>query len=257
MALIEIKNVSLKYKGSNEYALDGVSLSLNKGQIVGLLGPNGSGKTTMIKTLAGLLKNYTGQILVNDKLIGPESKAIISYLPDSTYLDETLKISSIIDMFERMYADFNKEKMFDMLKSMRIDIERKVKTLSKGNKEKLQLALVLSRNAEVYILDEPIGGVDPAQRDFILHTILTNYAIDSLVIISTHLIEDIESVLNRAIFIREGQIILDDTIENIKITHDNKSLNDVSLIRNAMLRPRLRMVWRPSRSFSTCFCVNP
>lgn len=227
MALLEFNNVSFKYKCSNQYALNNVSFSLNEGQIVGLLGPNGSGKTTIIKLINGLLRNYNGEILVNGKELNEKSRAIISYLPDATYLNESAKIEEVILMFKNLYSDFEEEKMRKMLESMHIDSKSIIKTLSKGNKEKLQLALVLSRNAKIYVLDEPIGGVDPAQRDFIIRTILSNYAQNSLVIISTHLLEDIEPILNRAIMIRNGEIALDDTKENIINTHENKSLNDV------------------------------
>ncbi|MCH5172470.1 MAG: ABC transporter ATP-binding protein [Erysipelotrichales bacterium] len=227
MALLEFKNVTWKYRGAKEYALNNVNLSLNEGQIVGLLGPNGSGKTTIIKLIAGLLKNFDGEILINEKHIGPESKAIVSYLPDSTYLKENLVINDVIKMFADFYQDFDTNKMLSMLKTMNISQFSVIKSLSKGNKEKLQLALVLSRDAKIYLLDEPIGGVDPAQRDFIITTILNNYAANSLVIISTHLIEDIEGVLNRAIFIQNGSVVIDDTKENIVNTHDNKTLNEV------------------------------
>ncbi|MCH5180141.1 MAG: ABC transporter ATP-binding protein [Erysipelotrichales bacterium] len=227
MALIEFKNVTFKYKGANQNALNNVNLSLNEGQIVGLLGPNGSGKTTIIKLIAGLLKNHQGEILINDKHIGVESKMMVSYLPDSTYLKEEMVIKDVITMFADFYENFDKEKMLSMLKTMDIDTSSVIKTLSKGNKEKLQLALVLSRNAKIYVLDEPIGGVDPAQRDFIINTILNNYAYNSLVIISTHLIEDIDSILNRAIFIKKGEVVMDDTKENIINTHESKSLNEV------------------------------
>ncbi len=227
MALLEFKNVTLKYKGANNLALNNINLSLNEGQIVGLLGPNGSGKTTIIKLIAGLLKNYTGEILINNKHIGPESKAIVSYLPDSTYLKEDMVIKDVIKMFSDFYKDFDNKKMLSLLDTMNISATSVIKTLSKGNKEKLQLALVLSRNAQIYVLDEPIGGVDPAQRDFIINTIINNYAFNSLVIISTHLIEDIESVLDRAIFIKNGSLIIDDTKENIINTHEGNSLNEV------------------------------
>ncbi len=227
MALIELNNVSFKYKKASNFALNNVSLSLNEGQIVGLLGPNGSGKTTLIKAIAGLLRNTTGTLKIEDQLISEKTKAMVSYLPDFTYLDETQKITDVIEFFKDVYTNFDEVKMFKMLETMSINPKSVIKTLSKGNKEKLQLALVLSRNAKIYLLDEPIGGVDPAQRDFILSTILSNYAQNSLVLISTHLIEDVESILDRAVFIRNGQIIIDDTVENITATHDNKNLNDV------------------------------
>lgn len=227
MALLEFKNVTWRYRGSRDYALYKVNLSLNEGQIVGLLGPNGSGKTTIIKLIAGLLKNYDGEILIDNKRIGAETKAIVSYLPDSTYLKENMVINDVIKMFADFYADFDTNKMLSMLNTMNISPTSVIKSLSKGNKEKLQLALVLSRNAKIYLLDEPIGGVDPAQRDFIITTILNNYAANSLVIISTHLIEDIEGILNRAVLIRNGLVVIDDTKDNIVNTHDNKTLNEV------------------------------
>lgn len=227
MALIELNNVTFKYKKASTYALNNVNLSLNEGQIVGLLGPNGSGKTTLIKAVAGLLRNTKGALKINDNFINENTKSIVSYLPDFTYLDETKKITDVISFFKDVYSDFDDDKMLKMLNTMSINPQSVIKTLSKGNKEKLQLALVLSRNAKIYLLDEPIGGVDPAQRDFIISTILSNYAQNSLVIISTHLIEDIESILDRAIFIRNGQIIIDDTVENITATHENKNLNEV------------------------------
>lgn len=227
MALIELNNVSFRYKKSSDYALNNVNLSLNEGQIVGLLGPNGSGKTTLIKAIAGLLRNTKGSLKIDDNFINENTKSIVSYLPDFTYLDETKKITDVISFFKDVYNDFDENKMLNMLNTMSINPQSVIKTLSKGNKEKLQLALVLSRNAKIYLLDEPIGGVDPAQRDFIISTILSNYAQNSLVMISTHLIEDIESILDRAIFIRNGQIIIDDTVENITATHENKNLNEV------------------------------
>ena len=227
MALLEFKNVSFKYICSNQFALNNVSFSLNEGQIVGLLGPNGSGKTTIIKLINGLLRNYQGEILVNNEELSEKSRAIISYLPDSTYLNENSSIEEAIELFKNLYDDFDKEKMINLLSKMHIEAKSIIKTLSKGNKEKLQLALVLSRNAKIYILDEPIGGVDPAKRDFIIQTILSNYAKNSLVIISTHLLEDIEPILNRTIMIKNGEVVIDDTKDNIINTHNNKSLNDI------------------------------
>lgn len=227
MALLEFKNVYFKYKNSDSYSLQNINISLNEGQIVGLLGPNGSGKTTLIKLIAGLLKKHEGEILIDGKKVGPESKSLVSYLPDFTYLDETSIIKDVIAMFKDFYYDFDENKMLEMLNTMNISPNVTIKTLSKGNKEKLQLALVLSRNARIYILDEPIGGVDPVQRDFIISAILTHYAKNALVIISTHLIDDVESLLNRALFIKSGNIVLDDTKTNIINTHDGKSLNEV------------------------------
>ena len=217
MALIELNNVSFKYKGASYNALENVSLSINEGQIIGLLGPNGAGKTTIIKMLVGLIKNFTGTLTIDGHEIDEHTKSLVSYLPDKTYIDEELKIKNVVDMFKDYYKDFN----------MHLSMESTIKTLSKGNKEKLQLALVLARESKIYILDEPIAGVDPAQREFIINTILASYAKNAVVIISTHLIEDIESILDRAIFVKYGHIVLDDSVNNICALHDNKSLNDV------------------------------
>lgn len=227
MSLVEFRNVSFSYANSKQNTLNNISFSLDYGQIVGLLGPNGSGKTTIMKTIVGLLKIFKGEIFIDGQQIGPETKNIVSYLPDFTYLDEKQKISTVMNFFADIYSDFDRNKMEQILQSMDISTNSFIKTLSKGNKEKLQLALVLSRNAKVYVLDEPIGGVDPVQRDFILHTIISNYAQNSLVIISTHLIEDVESILNHALFIKNGNIVINDTVESIKKQFDKTTLNDV------------------------------
>lgn len=227
MALIELNNVSFKYKGANENALENICLSINEGQIIGLLGPNGAGKTTIIKMLVGLIKNFTGTLTIDGHEIDEHTKSLVSYLPDKTYIDEELKIKNVVDMFKDYYKDFNIDKMNNLLANMHLSMESTIKTLSKGNKEKLQLALVLARESKIYILDEPIAGVDPAQREFIINTILASYAKNAVVIISTHLIEDIESILDRAIFVKYGHIVLDDSVNNICALHENKSLNDV------------------------------
>lgn len=227
MSLIEFKNVCFKYKGSNEQALSNINLSINEGQIIGLLGPNGAGKTTLIKLIVGLLKNFTGELTIDGHPVDEHTKSIVSYLPDRTYIDEELKIKDVVDMFKDYYKDFNMEKLDNLLANMHLSLGTTIKTLSKGNKEKLQLALVLARDAKIYILDEPIAGVDPAQREYIINTILANYAKDAVVIISTHLIEDIESILDRAVMIKYGSIILDDSVSNLMTLHDNKSLNDL------------------------------
>jgi ABC-2 type transport system ATP-binding protein len=197
-------------------ALDNVTLSIPQGKIVGLLGPNASGKTTFIKLCNQLLTPTEGEILIGGMKPGIETKKIISYLPEKNYLNEWMKVSDIIGLFNDFYADFNKEKAYDMLKSLGIRPNDKLKSMSKGTKEKVQLILVMSREAQLYLLDEPIGGVDPAARDYILDTILRNYNENATIVISTHLISDIEKILDEVIFIREGQIVLTKTVDEIR-----------------------------------------
>ena len=227
MALIEISHLTKTYGGNDIPALEDVNISLESGQIVGLLGTNGSGKTTLIKVLNGLLQSYEGEVLIDGQKPGPYTKSIVSYLPDVTYLQENQRVSDIILYFDDLFSDFDKDNMLDLLKTFRIKLNSRCKHLSKGNKEKLQLGLVLSRKAKVYLLDEPIGGVDPAARDFIIETILANYAKDSLVLISTHLIEDIESICNSVIMLKEGQVVLQGNCDQIRKEHENKTLNQI------------------------------
>ena len=193
--LVEIVGLTKAYN-ANKLAVNNVTLTLPKGKIIGLLGPNGSGKTTLIKMMNGLLTPTSGSIKINGKDVGVETKARVAYLPDRTYLGGNQTISEIFDYFEDFYADFSREKAMEMLQSLNIDVSDKMKSLSKGTKEKVQLILVMSRNADLYILDEPIAGVDPAARDYILRTIINNYNPEATVLISTHLIEDIEQVLD-------------------------------------------------------------
>ena len=193
-----------------------INLQLERGKIIGLLGPNGSGKTTLIKIINGLLTADEGDIKVSGEQIGIESKKIISYLPDRTYLADWMKVKDIVGMFDDFYKDFSREKAEDMLKRLNINEDDRLKTLSKGNKEKVQLILVMSRQAQLYLLDEPIGGVDPAARDYILNTIITNYNPDASVVISTHLISDVEKVLDEAIFINNGEIVLHESVDDIR-----------------------------------------
>ena len=222
--MIELKNVSKRYKQTE--ALKNVSLSLKPGQIVGLLGPNGSGKTTLIKILNGLLRDFSGEVLVENQSIGVHSKNLISYLPDQTYLANWMNGEKAIDLFKDMYSDFDENRMRDLLAKLKLDSKQSIKTMSKGMKEKFQLALVMSRKAKIYILDEPIGGVDPAARELILNTILDNYATDSLVIISTHIISEIEQIFDTVVFLKEGEIVLCDDVEEIRSTH-NKSIDEL------------------------------
>ena len=206
-------------------ALTNVNLELERGKIIGLLGPNGSGKTTLIKLANGLLTPEEGEILIDGKKIGVETKKIVSYLPDKTYLDESMKVSALLKMFADFYSDFNMENATQMIEKLGIDINAKLKTLSKGNKEKVQLILVMSRRADLYLLDEPIGGVDPATRDYILDSIIRNYNENASVVISTHLISDVEKVLDEVIFIKNGEILLHDTVDSIRETQ-GKSVDE-------------------------------
>ena len=212
--VLEVKGVNKSY--GKKPALNDISLKLERGKIIGLLGPNGSGKSTLIKLINGLLTPDSGQIFVDGMPIGTESHLAVSYLPDKTYLPDWMKVSDMMKMFSDFYSNFDDAKARDMLSRLNISESDRLKALSKGNKEKVQLILVMSRNAKLYLLDEPIGGVDPAARDYILNTIITTYNPDASVVISTHLISDIEKVLDEAVFINNGNIVLHETIDNIR-----------------------------------------
>ena len=199
--------------------MNNISLTLPRGKIIGLLGPNGSGKTTLIKMLNGLLTPTQGTILINGRPVGIETKAHVAYLPDRTYLAGNQKIVNILEYFCDFYADFSRERAIGMLQGLGIDPAAKMNTLSKGTKEKVQLILVMSRQADLYILDEPIAGVDPAARDYILRTILNNYDSNATVLISTHLIGDVEQVLDEVIFMRYGHLVLYTSVDNIRERH--------------------------------------
>lgn len=213
-AILECNNLKKSF-GSN-HAVDGIDLKVDRGRIIGLLGPNGSGKTTIIKLANDLLTPTAGEILIDGKKPGVETKKIVSYLPEKTYLNNWMKVHQIIEFFADFYENFKPEKAYDMLKRLNIEPKERLKNLSKGNKEKVQLILVMSREADLYLLDEPIGGVDPAARDYILETIISNYSENATVIISTHLISDIEKILDDVIFIKDGQIALTSTVDNIR-----------------------------------------
>ena len=222
--VIEIKNLTKKYK--NIKAIDNISFAVQNGEILGLLGPNGSGKTTIIKLINDLLTPTEGSILIKGQKPGVDSKKIISYLPERTYLNTNSKVSEIISLFEDFYEDFNKDKALKLLNDLNIDKDAKLKTMSKGTKEKVQLILVMSREADLYVLDEPIGGVDPAGRDYILNTILQNFKQTSSIIISTHLISDIEKILDDVIFIKNGKIVLFENADELR-NKENKTIDAI------------------------------
>lgn len=216
-------------------ALDQVNLELTGGHIIGLLGPNGSGKTTLIKILNGLLRPDSGIVEIDGAAPGPHTKSVISYLPDRPYFADWMKVGDMFDLFQDFYADFDRERAEYMCKTLHIETGMKIKSMSKGTKEKTQLILTMSRKAKLYLLDEPIAGVDPAARDFIMDTILSNYNPEGSVIISTHLISDIERVLDEAVFIQEGHILLHDTVDNIR-EREGKSVDQ-------LFREKFRMVY--------------
>lgn len=213
--LVEIQQVSKSFGGL--VALNNVNLRLEPGKIIGLLGPNGSGKTTLIKLLNGLLQPEYGQILINGRTPSPETKLMVSYLPDTTYLDENMRVSEAVLLFKDFYADFDMDRALHLLEDLQIDTASRMKHLSKGNKEKVQLILVMSRQAQLYILDEPIGGVDPAARDYILKTIVNNYSPTASVLLSTHLISDVEQILDEVIFLQNGRVVRQGNVDDLRI----------------------------------------
>lgn len=224
MPILEIKNLIKKYHTKN--VIDDISLNVDSGKIVGLLGPNGSGKTTLIKLLAGLLTATSGDILIDNKEIGIETKAIVSFLPDRPYFANWMKVHDILAFFADFYRDFSMKKAMEMLKLLNIGVNDRIKTMSKGTKEKLNLVLVMSRAAGLYLLDEPIAGVDPAARDYILRTIISNYSEDSSVIITTHHIADVEKILDDVIFLNEGKIELNSAVEDLR-EERGKSVDEI------------------------------
>ncbi len=224
MKLLEINNLSKRF--DNKEILKDINIKLDGGKIVGLLGKNGAGKTTLIKLINDLLTPTSGEILVNGKKIGVESKKVISYLPERTYLNKQMKVSEVIDYFKDFYDDFDNDRAIKLLKDLNLDIDQRLTKMSKGMQEKVQLVLVMSRNADLYILDEPLGGVDPATRDYILDTILSNFKDGASVIISTHLISDIERILDEVIFIDNGQIILQSDADKLR-KKENGSIDEI------------------------------
>lgn len=221
---MELRGVSKRYGG--KLALNSIDLVLPQGKIVGLLGPNGSGKTTLMKLAAGLLTPSAGEITVCGEAVGPKSKALVSYLPDKTYFNKRQRIKELLDVFTDFYSDFDRSRAEDMLKELNIDLNAKLGTLSKGNQEKAQLVLVMSRRARLYLLDEPIGGVDPAARDYIINTIIANYDPSSTVLISTHLIADVERVLDEFLFVSEGKIVRQGVVDEVR-EETGKSLDEL------------------------------
>ena len=222
--LVYLDHVTKNY--GHEVALMDVSLNIQPGRIIGLLGPNGSGKTTIIKLINGLLQPSLGNIYIHGQLPSPASKKVVSYLPDTTYLSENIKISDAISYFQDFYSDFNVQRAYQLLNDLHLQPNQKLNSLSKGNKGKVQLILVMSREADLYVLDEPIGGVDPAARDYILRTIIQNRRPNSSVLISTHLIADIEQVLDEAIFINQGRILLHENTTVLRNQH-GKSIDEI------------------------------
>ncbi|MGM9524991.1 MAG: ABC transporter ATP-binding protein [Peptococcaceae bacterium] len=216
-ALVQFEHVSKQY-GSKK-ALDDVSFTLEPGKIYGLLGPNGSGKSTAIKMINDLLQPTSGTVLVNGAKPGVESKKMISYLPDRNYLNDWMQVADTFKLFGDFYADFDRSRAEDMLRSLGIDQKARLKTLSKGTLEKVQLILIMARRARLYVLDEPIAGVDPAARDYIMQTILGNYGEESSILISTHLITDIEKILDEVLFLQNGKIVLQGAVDDIRAEH--------------------------------------
>ncbi len=222
--LLRCENITKRY--GNLTALDNVSLTLESGRIVGILGPNGSGKTTLIKLINGLLIPTAGSITVDGKPVGPATKAVIAYLPDNIYLSGAMTIKQIVEFFKDFYADFREELAYEMFARLDISPDRRLKALSKGNKEKVCLILTMSRNAKLYVLDEPIAGVDPAARDYVISTIINNYTPDATVLISTHLIADIEQVLDEVLFIQNGHLLLHKSVDAIR-EENGKSVDEL------------------------------
>jgi ABC-2 type transport system ATP-binding protein len=224
MKILEINNLNKSF--DNKEILKDINLSIQHGKIIGLLGKNGVGKTTLIKLINDLLTPTSGEILINGQKIGVETKKVISYLPERTYLNKQMKVSEVISYFEDFYDNFDSKKAKKLLNDLDLDINQKLTKMSKGMQEKVQLVLVMSRSADLYILDEPLGGVDPATRDYILDTILSNFNENASVIISTHLISDIEKILDEVIFIDKGQIVLQSDADKLR-NKENASIDEI------------------------------
>lgn len=224
MKILEIKNISKSF--DNKKIIDNVSFEVESGKIIGLLGKNGSGKTTILKMINDLLTIDSGEILVCGQIVGEKTKEIISFLPERTYLEQDYTVAQIFTFFEEFYKDFDRSKAERLLKDLDLDINSSLSKMSKGMKEKVQLILVMSRSAKLYILDEPLGGVDPATRDYILKTILSNFGDDASMIITTHLVSDIEKILDEVIFIDKGKIVLKGNADELR-DKEKTSINEI------------------------------
>lgn len=224
MNILEIKNIDKSFDKNK--IIDNVSFNISTGKIVGLLGKNGSGKTTILKMINDLLTVDKGEILIDGKKVGVETKAIISYLPERTYLESGQTVADVFELFEEFYLDFDRQKAEKLLRDLDLDINASLSKMSKGMKEKIQLILVMSRNAKLYILDEPLGGVDPSTRDYILQTILSNFGEDSSLLITTHLIADVEKILDEVIFVDKGTIILQENADDLR-RKEKKSIDEI------------------------------
>ncbi len=222
--IVEIKELTKKYL--NKTALNNINLNIQEGKIVGILGPNGSGKTTLIKILTGLLRQTSGEVFIDGNKVGVYTKSVVSYLPDRNFLYKWMKIKDASDLFKDFYSDFDEGKFEELLRFMKLDKNMKIDTLSKGMHEKLNLSLVLARNAKLYILDEPIAGVDPVARDEILNAIINNYNEKSSMVITTHLVRDMENILDDVVFIKDGKIILSDSAESLR-EERNMNIDDI------------------------------
>ena len=231
-ALLKVRNLKKSY--GNHQVLHGVSFDVPKGSIVGLLGPNGCGKSSMIKIIVGLINDDEGEVLINGQKPGVESKKVVAYLPERNYLAPWMTPKQAINYMADFYKNFDKAKALEMVQTFDLDLKQKIKTMSKGQQEKLQLVLVMCRKADIYILDEPLGGVDVVSRDFILDTILKNQAQDSTILLSTHLIYDIEKILDRVIMVKDGNVAVNTDVE--KIRANGKSVED-------LFREVFRNVW--------------
>lgn len=223
--VLEIRDLSKNYGATN--ALNNVNLKIKRGEIIGLLGPNGSGKTTLLKIINGLVNNYNGEVRILGQNLNVESKGKVAFLPDSNFVPQSWSIARLLEFFGDFFDDFNKSRALALFRELDINLDLRFKSLSKGTKEKVQLCLILSRDAEIYMFDEPIAGVDPKARDLIFRLILDNYNKDASIIISTHLVRDVESILSSAIFLRYGEVIAFDSLANLKAKYGDKNLEDI------------------------------
>lgn len=214
MSLLEIKQLEHRY--GNKMTLAGLNLTLETGEIIGLLGPNGVGKTTLMKIICGLISNYEGSVLIDGNPIGIQSKSLVSYLPDQTYFRKSENIRSAIGMFRDFYTDFDEKKALEMAIDLQLDAKQKIGSMSKGMKEKLQLIFVMSRKARLFVLDEPMGGIDPSTRDYILTTILNQYTEDSSILLSTHLVHDTEQIFDRVVFLKQGRVFINEQVDILR-----------------------------------------